>query len=77
MFTKKIIPQTNEVTLQLPEDLIGQEVTLIAVVETSFAEKDTSKNRKGRLRQIQDTLAKYQIDMSDYTFDRDEANNYE
>ena len=77
MFTKKIIPHTSEVMLQLPEDLIGQEVTLIAVVETSDRERIASGSKAERLKKIENTFEKYQIDMSDYTFDRDEANNYE
>ena len=81
MVRKIVIPQERTYVLELPEEFVGKEVEVLAFEveeEGSMHEISPSPQKKPeRLQQIRDTFAKYRVDMGDFKFDRDEANNYE
>jgi hypothetical protein len=68
-----IFPTENTYTLHLPEEMIGKQVEIIAF-EIEKTPEDTKKKNIDDIKAIfKDSL----IDLSNYKFDRDEANNYE
>lgn len=81
MIRKIFIPRERKLVLELPEAFIGKEVEVLAfeVAEKNQAPEQTDpiEEKQERIRQILDRFSKYQVDMSDFKFDRDEANNYE
>ena len=73
-------PSKNSLTLQLPDDLVGKTVEVIAFeidqdVSTSPDKKQLDKGK--RMQQIEKGLSNYRIDLSGFKFNRDEANDYE
>ncbi|MGV3601550.1 MAG: hypothetical protein ACO1N1_10125 [Dyadobacter fermentans] len=76
MFTKNITPKTTSVTIELPESFVGEHVKLIAIIEKKkFIE---SLSHAERLEQIRTTYSKFpRRDLSNYKFDREEANDFE
>ena len=69
-----IITQANpSVTLQLPEEMIGKTVEVIAF---EINEVKNTTTRAQRLTQIERLTQNSMIDLSKFKFDRDEANNY-
>lgn len=69
-----IFPTENTYTLHLPEEMIGKQVEIIA-----FEIEKTPPLAK-KEKSIDDIKAIFKdnlIDLSNYKFDRDEANNYE
>jgi hypothetical protein len=68
-----IFPTENTYTLHLPEEMIGKQVEIIAF-EIEKAPLDRKEKSIDDIKAIfKDSL----IDLSNYKFDRDEANNYE
>ena len=80
MIRKIVIPQERTLVLELPEEFVGKEVEVLAFAveeEASTHENSPATHKKPeRLQKIRDTFSKYRVDMSDFKFDRDEANNY-
>ena len=76
MIRKIITLQERTLVLELPEELVGKEVEVLAfeVKEMPSSTEDFS-HQSDRLSQIQKTFSKYQVDVSNYDCDRDEANN--
>ena len=75
MFTQTIIPDNTSITIQLPESFVGEEVRVIAVVEKKT---DVMKNLSDRLKAVRDKYSVYpRVDLSGFTFDRDEANDFD
>jgi hypothetical protein len=73
MYTKTIIPETRSITLDLPLSFIGEHVRVIAVVE-----KEAPISGKKRRDQIAKTYSVYpKTDLSQFKFNRDEANDFE
>lgn len=71
---REIITQANpSVTLQLPEEMIGKTVEVIAF---EINEVKNTTTRAQRLTQIERLTQNSMIDLSKFKFDRDEANNY-
>ena len=73
MFTKTITPRKKSVTIDLPESFVGENVRLIAIVE-----KDDLKTVNKNVSLIENTYSKYpKLDLSDFKFNRDDANDFE
>ena len=68
-----IYPTENNYTLRLPDEMIGKQVEVIAFE----IEKTPKKFIKNDLKEIQDIFKGNRINLSNFKFDRDEANNYE
>ena len=72
MYTEIITPSQPTIMLTLPEEMVGKKITIKA---EAFEEKyfDTEANRRKNLQSIFDDC---RIDLSNFKFDRNEANNY-
>lgn len=73
MFTKTITPETTSVTIELPQDFVGEDVKLTAVIERRQKPREAVS-----LEDIERRYSKFpRIDMSKFKFDRDEANDFD
>ncbi len=72
MIRKIVVPQERTYVLELPEAFIGKSVEVLAfeVEEEVIATKKTVK-------ELEQELAGLTVNDPDFSFDRDEANNYE
>lgn len=69
----------NSLTLELPDDLVGKTIEVIAfeIDQISPPKEFQDIERSKKIEAIDKALSKYRVDLSGYKFDRDEANNYE
>jgi hypothetical protein len=70
MFTEIITPMHNPVLLELPEELLGHRVRLTAVQEETRADQEF----KNLWSEALSFWQSQRVDMSNFTFDRDAAN---
>lgn len=68
-----IVPAENKVTLQLPDEMVGKEVEIIAFE----LEKAPSTGAPASLKNIQEIFEGCRVDLSGFVFNRDEANDYD
>ena len=68
-----IYPTENNYTLRLPDEMIGKQVEVIAFEIEKMPKKEVS-DKMERLNKSLDSL---KIDLSNFKFNRDEANDYE
>ena len=69
-----IIPTQSTYTLNIPESMIGKEIEVLAFE----IEKGKIINEKeNNLADIQSIFNGARVDLSNFKFDRDEANNYD
>ena len=68
----------NSLALELPDDLVGKMIEVIAfsVEDTTTAVKDSSPKR-ARIAALKNKLKNFTFNSGGYKFDRDEANDYE
>lgn len=73
MIREIIVPAENKVTLQLPDEMVGKEVEIIAfeLGKTSGTEAPAS------LKNIQEIFEGCRVNLSGFVFNRDEANDYD
>lgn len=71
--------ETNSLTLELPDDLVGKRIEVLAfeIDQTDKSEATSKSNDLARTNEIDKALAKHRVDLSGFKFDRDEANDYE
>lgn len=87
-----ITPTTNEYVLNLPDEMVGKRVEIIATeihnpsdITPHFIQEEKVKKmqesladmRKEKVSEIREIFDDMRIDLSNFKFDRDEANNYE
>lgn len=70
MYRAIITPKETTLTIELPEQLVGKPVEVLAFE----LEKTQQPRKKPSAEEINLFYASYQIDMSGYKFNRDEAN---
>jgi hypothetical protein len=73
-------PSKNSLTLQLPDDLVGKTVEVIAFeIDQDIPLKSGKKSldKEKRIREIEKGLSNYRTDLSGFKFNRDEANDYD
>jgi hypothetical protein len=73
-------PNKNSLTLQLPDDLVGKTVEVIAFEidqDISLKPGKDSLDKEKHMQQIEKGLSNYRTDLSGFKFNRDEANDYE
>ncbi len=78
MLRQIIRPLESTLTLQLPPDMIGKTVEIIAF-ELKEADKEllnSNTEKSTILARIQEITKKSLVDLSNFNFDRNEANNY-
>jgi hypothetical protein len=68
-----IYPTENNYTLRLPDELIGKEVEIIAFE----IEKTQKKSHQNSLEDLRAIFKDNRVDLSNFKFDRDKANNYD
>jgi hypothetical protein len=72
---REIINQaSSSVTLNLPEEMVGKTVEVIAF---EIKEEKKSISREERIDQIEKLTKPSLVDLSSFKFDRNEANNYD
>jgi hypothetical protein len=76
MIRKIIVPTERQYILEIPASFIGKNVEVLAF-EVAEAEELQEENKKERLKKIRSAFDGVRVDLSNYKFDRDEANNYD
>jgi len=82
MYKQIFIPtEQNSSKITIPREWYGKEVEInLFPVKLSFRNKRSDSNpdlEKERRRKREEILKKYSFSMSNFKFDRDEANNYD
>lgn len=76
MLRQIITPLEPTYTLQLPKDMMGKTIEILA-----FELMDQAENKVGdkmlRLKRIEDLTKDKLVDMSNFRFNRNDANNYD
>ena len=76
MIREIVVPDENTYLLKLPDNYVGKSLEVIAFEINEpypFAEVD---NKEERLKKIKELTGNSLVDLSNFTFNRDEANNY-
>ncbi|WP_254412406.1 hypothetical protein [Dyadobacter diqingensis] len=68
-----IVPTGNSYLLNLPDEMIGKQVEVIAFEIDSKPVSDA----QSKINKLTASLTDLKTDLSDWKFDRDEANNYD
>lgn len=76
MLRQIVIPSGSSFTLQLPDNMVGKTVEIIAF-EIKEADKQIETNKAQRLKEIKEITKGSLVDLSNFKFNRDEANNYD
>ena len=71
MYRAIITPKETTLTIELPEQLVGKAVEVLAF---ELEKSQQQPRKKPSAEEINLFYASYQIDMSGYKFNRDEAN---
>jgi hypothetical protein len=73
MTTQIIVPTSNILQIQIPDNLVGKEL------EFSYEEKATKAKQNPTTSKFKasDIFKDCRVDLSNYKFNRDEANDYE
>ncbi len=74
-----IVPTGNSYTINLPDEMIGKQVEVIAFeIENRSQDADIDLGvREKKIEQIREIFKDRLVDLSNFKFDRDEANNYD
>ena len=68
----------NSLTLELPDDLVGKMIEVIAFsVEDTKEVVNKTTTKEARVTTLKNKLKHFTFNSGGYTFDRDEANDYE
>ncbi len=71
-------PEKNSLTIKLPDNFIGKVIEVIAFeIEQVGSDKIVDSEKRKRIEVINKALSKHRVDLSNFKFDRDEANDYE
>jgi len=71
MYRQVLIATNNQLVLQLPNEMVGKRVEIIA----KPIEVSTLSDKKRR-QEIGKIFSDCRVSLSEYTFNRDDANNY-
>jgi hypothetical protein len=80
MLRQIITPLESSFTLQFPNDMIGKKIEIIAFElkdQTKEPEINSESDRLLRLKRIEELTKDKMVDLSNFKFNRDEANNYD
>jgi len=74
-----IVPTGNSYTLNLPDEMIGKQVEVIAFeIESPTQQANNDiEAREQKIEKIREIFKDSLVDLSNFKFDRDEANNYD
>jgi hypothetical protein len=68
-----ITPTSNSYVLNLPDEMIGKQVEVIAF---EIESKEVS-DKEAKMKRLDESLFDLKVDLANFKFDRDEANNYD
>jgi hypothetical protein len=68
-----IVPTSDSYLLTLPKEMVGKQIEVTAVEVGSTAPIDID----ARMKKINDSLSNLKVDLTNWKFDRNEANNYD
>ena len=69
-----IVPTSNTYTLNLPNEMIGKKIEVIAF---GIDESEQLVDSGDKLKDLRESLKNMRIDLSGFKFDRNEENNYD
>lgn len=69
MYSEVYEPKESNLNITIPDEFIGKRV----VVEI----KNSEEAKMDRIKKLEQSLVGYQVDLSNFKFNRDVANNYE
>jgi len=77
MYRQIFTPDRDSINIPVPNEWKGLNIEVIAfpITPEKYTREEASISEKRKKRN--DLLDKYLIDLSDFKFDRDEANDYE
>ena len=73
---KIIVPKSTTLTLTLPKEMIGKEIEVTAI-EVKAPRALTELEKQQRMDAIMAIFKDSRVDLSNFKFDRNEANNYD
>ena len=77
MLREIITPKKSLVTLRLPEEMVGKTIEVIAFEIEPVNQSIDVLTKEQELERIQKITASSLTDLSNFKFDRNEANNYD
>ena len=77
MLRQIITPSEPIYTIQLPKEMVGKTIEIIAFEIGETQHKPEPSDRVARLKRIKEITQKSLVDLSNFKFNRDEANNYD
>lgn len=71
--------EKNWLKLDLPDDMVGKTIEVIAFeIEQPVSSPDKSnEDKSAKIAALDNAMSKYRVDLSNFKFDRDEANDYD
>nr|WP_295934216.1 hypothetical protein [uncultured Dyadobacter sp.] len=73
---KVFVPTSTTFTLTLPKEMIGKKIEVVAS-EVKVPNVLTEPEKQQRIDAIEAIFKDSRVDLSNFKFDRDEANNYD
>ena len=70
-------PEKNSLTIKLPDNFVGKVIEVIAFEIDQVDNEIAAVEKKKRIEDIDKALNKHRVDLTNFKFNRDEANNYE
>lgn len=81
MFREILVPSSSSLTLELPAELVGKQVEILAFElqeqKPAVAAEPSEEEMARRIAEIQDIFKDHRVDLTNFKFDRNEANNYD
>lgn len=78
MYRQILTPENTKLILQIPEEFVGKQVEVIAfeINDTPSTASKISTSKQQRIRDIQLLFDDCRVDMSNFKFNREDANDY-
>ena len=70
-------PEKNSLTIKLPDNFVGKVIEVIAFEIDQVDNEIVTIEKKKRIEDIDKALNKHRVDLTNFKFNRDEANDYE
>jgi hypothetical protein len=70
-------PEKNSLTIKLPDSFIGKVIEVLAFkIEENDNNQTAILGEQNRIEAINKAMSEHRVDLSDFKFDRGEANDY-
>jgi len=77
MLREIITPKKSLVTVRLPDEMVGKTIEVIAFEIDAINTDNKNLTREQRLKRIEEITSPMLTDLSNFKFNRDEANDYD